>query len=659
MMRRIFVGVLLICVVLAFSPFAFAFTSEDVKRWHETAWERVADMCLEGRYEAKMGIYSARSLMVKHPEYYLQMDRLYIKLFERAKGIINLKEMLREDPFASYHDPERFYTYWNATCQSLMKEEEDIPQDAREFSWDYYDEISFTPVSLNDFYDSSAYIFPILDLRLPFFWNTLWNREEPRKIPRVSMAEALYLRALDEGYSDAYLLITDKGYAYPYYGGALHDYETSEVIEGIPPEAGKVFLVMNEENVWYPLFGRDDRDKDSVLSGIVSAYCEENYVPELSEFESEVIEKLKYGTDNANETEEGWLKAAAGHAYGPRLFSAQELLDFYNPFVPEYFWTYGPSLGNPPDTFYMVYVTTFIVCNSLSPNASVLAAILEENEDDPAKALRALSERYLSWFELTDGRPGCDYFDNWEPNLDDKLISQAGVCRSEATNVASAFWLVQVPGWKVFTPNWWKVDGSGGHVITGICDTKTGFKGRLSNGVYEHYSPLDSSKSDGEPRVVFGNVVDAVSLNFVMFREYIDSQYNYLWTTFSSREEAYDFVKELFELEPTFVIAKEFHPTEGMLKKVKRKPFIPFPYPSFRPFRGYGYWDYYDSFESWRADADSKEVIDMRISFEPSEVPPAPSSGGGGCSVGEENIGELLMLFVPSLLVLFKRRRRL
>ncbi|MCD6363497.1 MAG: hypothetical protein J7M13_05830 [Synergistetes bacterium] len=49
----------------------------------------------------------------------------------------------------------------------------------------------------------------------------------------------------------------------------------------------------------------------------------------------------------------------------------------------------------------------------------------------------------------------------------------------------------------------------------------------------------------------------------------------------------------------------------------------------------------------------------MRISFEPSEVPPAPSSGWGGCSVGEENIGALLVLFVPSILILLRRRRGL
>ena len=412
--------------VLMCAAVGFAFTPMDIKALHKQAWQKVVEMAVADRWQAKMALYASRTLMVKHPELYLLNDRMYIHIFRKARGIIKFKEISAEDPlFFSHRREER--VLWMSIIRSLRGSSRGVLSGAKTFSWGYVKNFSvYNPAPLRAFYPGESCWFNVLDLRLPFFWNTLWNYD--KKIPIISLGEGRFLKALDEGHKDAYLLVTDKGYAYPYYAGSLHDWRTGGKISAIPSDGGKVMLVMNTRYVWYPLFGRDDRDKDEVLKKVVRDYCRKGYIPELTTFERTIVSKLRKVTEALGIKGKEWIRVAAGHIFGQRvLCSSPETYDIYSHFLPaDLWWSRRPVHTSSESVLYIVSMESYILSNALSPAGAVLAAVLKENISNPAGALSSLSKRYLSWFRLTRGFPGRRWFDNWEPTMDDKMQDRSG-----------------------------------------------------------------------------------------------------------------------------------------------------------------------------------------------------------------------------------------
>lgn len=86
----------------------------------------------------------------------------------------------------------------------------------------------------------------------------------------------------------------------------------TDVIKGNP------VLILNEENVWYPLMERDDTTKDPVLDHIVEEYSTDIRTPQLAEFEENAIEILKQVTELEGENQVLMAAIAAVHTEGTK-----------------------------------------------------------------------------------------------------------------------------------------------------------------------------------------------------------------------------------------------------------------------------------------------------------------------------------------------------
>ena len=139
-----------------------------------------------------------------------------------------------------------------------------------EFSWAKFrwGEHRANAVSLQSFYRSKGLDFFLswADQRLPFIWNSLkgigW------KIPELSLAECLYFEKKNTG-GTPYLLISDSGKGYLVSKDDLIDPLSGKVIEKVEIE-GSIVLVMNHEDVWYPLMERDDRARNADLRTVLT-----------------------------------------------------------------------------------------------------------------------------------------------------------------------------------------------------------------------------------------------------------------------------------------------------------------------------------------------------------------------------------------------------
>jgi len=519
--------------------------------FHQQAWEDAATNCsVDGFY--KYSVYSSRSLAVSNPEVYLQADELWMDMITRYSGWET-----------NYLARDREVTGDKWLEEILLRIDDGFRNngnvDAFEWTTLNWEEHRENARDLFDFYEDAETL-GWVDNRLVFLWSAMkglgWQ------MPYTALAEAEYLRLLSEG-KEAYLILTEdrKGYVAELTEDTivLHDSLTGNLADDVD---GNAVLVMNNENVWYPLMDRDDRGKDAGLLSVVKKYCNEYETPELTEFESQILEDLREGTRLENEGEFSWAKLLAIRAVNQNTWRATPLRELSAQLFPERYAEDNNYSDSPNEQLVSGMVITEMG-NRLSPASAVWAESVQRNASDPKKAFETLGDTYWERFHRTDSSSNLvygDYYRCWLPNLDDKLISGLGDCFVEATNIMSVLSLAHPDKWDIFETNWWSLDKRGGHVICGAYTPNGNYA--LSNGLFRSeacmHGPLWSVEGKVAYNMIYnpkrGFIVFIQTENAANFSEYI--------TPFTklSFEETVNFLQYIKALEEDTLIAEEYWP---------------------------------------------------------------------------------------------------
>jgi hypothetical protein len=451
----------------------FILTSDYDDFPHKKAWKNAAEKSVTDNYY-KYSIYSSRSLMVKHPEIYLQADALWME------EIISVYTGWQNN----YEARDRLLTFdeWYDAIGSKLKEgfRNETKYDGTQFQWSKFQWENHRANVINhqDIYDAECPYQSWLDLRLPFVWASM--RGTGWKMPYLSLAEAFYFEMRSLG-SSPYLLISNNGKGYVATSSTLYDPLTGLEINSSQID-GTIVLVMDQDSVWYPLMNRDDTSSDISLNSVVNQYCTNGNKPTLSYFEQASLSNLLIGTKLVN-IQEKWAIMFAGRAVNERSWFPKPMREYFGDLFPERYKENPNFNGNPREAQTLGAVITEMG-NRLSPAAALLASLAKKESDNLVNALSAISDKYLEWFKNENSSSTWygSYFRGWLPNLESKLISKIGNCFTEACNVGAALVLVNNKDWDIYLPNWDSLDRNGGHIIAGVY---TNGEGRtLNNGLY-------------------------------------------------------------------------------------------------------------------------------------------------------------------------------
>lgn len=267
------------------------YADETVMAVHEKAWTSVTDKALCDKY-SKYGLYASRILAVKHPEVYLQADRLFI-------SIVNEKEYLTLTD-------ERSRTF------------DTIPM---VFSLDGLNLSSYKSIDLARFYPAGSPLFSYLDRRILSPAATLRKKSgveiiQQDKIKQIELASLLYARERQRvGLNDIYVIYCDNEDAYLWSKKGLVSLRTLKPREKI--DSGNPILIFNERYVWYPLMQRDDTKRSRSLNNLVEKYKTYIQKPLLSEAEDKILQKLLLTT------------GLVGPEYDMAILSAARVSSFY------------------------------------------------------------------------------------------------------------------------------------------------------------------------------------------------------------------------------------------------------------------------------------------------------------------------------------------
>ncbi len=463
---------------------------------HNMAWLNMAAASDENEL-VKMGIYSSRSLLVKHPEVYLQADAVWL---EEIATVYDgwAAEYLHRDRVGDE-------SYWDQVASPMndgfcFGNEEGSAFTWADFEWVYHRQ---NAVSYADSLPDNAPFHAWLDLRLPLLWNAMkgigWTT------PNLTLAEALYFQLRAQGKS-VYLAVSDAGFGYVIEsnGADAQFYDPLVATKaGKKDIQGQLVLVMNQDAVWYPLMGRDDTGIDAGLSKAVEAYCMPDAEPGLNSLELAVLDALTEGTQLDSDMDRHWAAFFAsrlGNQYGWR---AAPVRTFSRSLFPERFVECEDTYTDIPYEMVALNMAVTELSNRLSPLAAILAAEAREQVGSGlTEAFVAISDTYRDWFKREDNDwVYGQYYHMWTPNLDDKWLSGVGNCLVEACNVGAAMQLLAAPDWDVWIADWGNTTDRGGHVIAGVytpTDART-----LSNGLY---NPSDGACLHGPLWTINGSV---------------------------------------------------------------------------------------------------------------------------------------------------------
>jgi hypothetical protein len=246
---------------------------------HEDAWFSLVSEAATNTY-LKYALYGYRTLAVKHPEIYLQADNILAQVLTGNAG--SKKAYLTKDVHSDY-----FYSW----------------KQGASFSFSDVDFSLYDLVSCQELYPSNYPFLPFLDRRLDCITTTLKTYDN--RITQLEKIEQLYFAEKERGSKVLYIIHCDNENTYLYRDGSLISAVEQKAVER--PDGNPV-LAFNEENTWYPLMGRDDTSKSTVLREIVNKYSTEVEEPNLSSFEKGVVHQLKMVTEFSDARDLVFLK---------------------------------------------------------------------------------------------------------------------------------------------------------------------------------------------------------------------------------------------------------------------------------------------------------------------------------------------------------------
>lgn len=407
---------------------------------HLNAWLDAA-IKAENNLAYKYSIYASRSIAVKHPEVYLQADEVfnryaqqpYVKerYLDRTKNFVEREAHVREE----YQDNSKGHF----------------------FKWLELDITKHKPVSYAEIYKDYP-VLPILDMRL-FSVTSALQGTDWHTAP-INMAEFIYFKEKEKGNSP-YIIVTEDGKGYVASNDNIYSYK-NEIVD--KPD-GKIILVFNDKNVWYPMMSRNDTDKDSILKSIVTknASLIDN-VPKLADEEMKIIEILKSSTEFKDNKEN-----VVSQIYASRIY------EFYEYFTNEQWQIRRIQDNYNTDRDYISMYRDPVIykmSNYLSPMTAYYAAMAKNNENKSLNDLTSLVQRDIS-NKYNSGRYGHDIIvglTNWRQpehffvNADDFILTKSSMCMFSATNAAAIFELANLKNLQVYMVSMAFNNEGGGHI---------------------------------------------------------------------------------------------------------------------------------------------------------------------------------------------------
>jgi hypothetical protein len=250
-------------------PYPLQVRAQRAMEIHEQAVEMVLNKAGHDNYY-KYAIYTSRSLMVKHPEIYLQADGLFLQTIQTNNGF------------------KQTYETNDVHSEGVRNGMDGLP-----FSLDLVDFAEYEIIGSEEIYPDDYPVLSYVDRRLLSIASTL--KPVDKRVTQLAKAVQYYFFLKDKTpLGQIYLIYCDNENTYLYHQGDLifaTDLQKAEQIEGNP------ILVFNEERAWYPLMGRDDTPKDATLRQIVAKYATDIIIPEMSDFESGLVSGFTKVTD--------------------------------------------------------------------------------------------------------------------------------------------------------------------------------------------------------------------------------------------------------------------------------------------------------------------------------------------------------------------------
>ncbi len=216
--------------------------------------------------------------------------------------------------------------------------------------------------------------FPYFDRRIRPISVTL--KTVDKEITQIEKGVQLYFFLIENGETpeNLYLVYCNNGNTY-----LIQNYQLIWVknIQNVDSVQGNPILIFNEKFVWYPLMERDDSGKDYILERIVELYGINTIVPELNDFEKQLLDRLKQVTQIGSTSQLNYATLFA-------VRNSAKLSNYLTNSTKEQFDKY-------PNPRIMIKRA-----NLLSPISSYLAAISETYEG--LEKLSFIIDNYLQYF---------------------------------------------------------------------------------------------------------------------------------------------------------------------------------------------------------------------------------------------------------------------
>lgn len=365
---------------------------------HMKAWNTTVENAKSDNY-FKYGIYASRILAVRHPEIYLQADKLFISKISSLGGF------------------QKAYETRNVHSDYLMGRN----MVGKPFSFDLVDFDRYNLIPSLAIYPKDYPVFGYLDRRMLPVATTLKTFDE--RITELEKIEQYYLASKS---TKKYIIYCDNDRAYLWIDGKIINANLSEVkeIDGNP------ILIFNEKHVWYPLMDRNDTKLDNTFRAIVKKLSTSTKLPEVTDFERRMIEKLKLVTE-LNDNKQKRLAVLASIRAGIIYFEEE--------------WAKAlPEFKCSKEVYHSIMKEIIKDGNYLSPITSHLATILNHYQGEAG--LEKMIKEYLTHSSI-DGHKAHGHL--WrctmlEYLIEDSYRAKTGHCVTQAANLMAVLNLAGV-----------------------------------------------------------------------------------------------------------------------------------------------------------------------------------------------------------------------
>ena len=377
---------------------------------HVDAWEMVVTGATTNQYD-KYGIYVSRSLAVRHPEVYLQADRLFVKAVTTQIGFKR-----------AYHLKDVHNVYFNGP------EKGGPPITGPPFSFEDVNFAQYRIIEFKAYYPEEYPVLPFLDRRVLPIASTL--KPADNQLTQLELGVQYYF-SMDG--IEGYIIYCDNENTYLFREGSLFWMKTLESTETIQ---GNPILILNEDHVWYPLMERDDTDTDPILKDLVQTYTTEITIPFLVGIEENVLEGLKQTTSLTSDYEKDMAI----------LYSLRPCWGFDEYVQSESYKNLRRHDAELTDYSLEITSRSFMKhANYLSPITSYLVATMKTY--DEGEMLQELSAEYVR-YTATQGMKyahGHTWFCNFvEQTVDECYSTRGGHCIVQACNIAAVLDLMDI-----------------------------------------------------------------------------------------------------------------------------------------------------------------------------------------------------------------------